>query len=89
MHTETHEKPLNAIVASVQLPTVSDSEFEASLNELRELAKTLGFKVVQTFIQKRSGFDTTAYMGVGKPFWSITKFPPRKPAIWSWMSVAR
>lgn len=66
MHTETHEKPLTAIVAAVQLPTVSDYEFEASLNELRELAKTLGFKVVQTFIQKRSGFDTTAYLGVGK-----------------------
>ena len=54
------------MVAAVQLPTVSDSEFEASLGELRELAKTLGFKVVHTFVQKRSGFDTTAYLGTGK-----------------------
>jgi GTP-binding protein HflX len=45
---------------------VSDTEFEASLAELRDLAKTLGFKVVHTFTQKRSGFDTTAYMGAGK-----------------------
>ena len=34
--------------------------------ELRELAKTLGFIVVHTFTQKRSGFDTTAYLGEGK-----------------------
>ncbi len=41
-------------------------EFAASLMELRELAKTLGFEVVETFTQKRSSFDTTAYLGVGK-----------------------
>jgi GTP-binding protein HflX len=55
-----------AVVAAVQLPNVSDVEFEASLTELRELAKTLGFEVVHTFVQKRSGFDTTGYLGVGK-----------------------
>ena len=53
-------------MAAVQLPQVSDVEFNASITELRELAKTLGFAVVQTFIQKRSSFDTTAYLGVGK-----------------------
>ncbi len=53
-------------MAAVQLPSVSDMEFEASLSELRELAKTLGFEIVRTFIQKRSSFDTTAYLGVGK-----------------------
>jgi len=53
-------------VASVQLPGVSDVEFEASLTELRELAKTLGYTVTRTFTQKRSGFDSTAYLGVGK-----------------------
>ena len=57
---------MNAIVAAVQLPGVSDIEFESSLTELRELAKTLGFAVVHTFMQKRSGFDATAYLGVGK-----------------------
>ncbi|GGY20125.1 GTPase HflX [Paludibacterium paludis] len=66
MHTEVNEKPLLAIVASVQLPTVSDEEFEASLTELRELAKTLGYRVVRTFTQKRGGFDRTAYLGTGK-----------------------
>ena len=66
MQREVNEKPVCAIAAAVQLPNVSDIEFEASLSELRELAKTLGFTVVRTFIQKRNGFDTTAYLGVGK-----------------------
>jgi GTP-binding protein HflX len=54
------------IIAAVQLPNVSEHEFLASLAELRELAKTLGFEVVRTFIQKRAGFDRTGYLGVGK-----------------------
>ena len=66
MPKEVIEKPLFAVVAAVQLPHVSDHEFDASINELRELAKTLGFKVVRTFIQKRAGFDKTGYLGVGK-----------------------
>ncbi|HEU5178737.1 MAG TPA: GTPase HflX [Burkholderiales bacterium] len=57
---------MRAIVAAVQLPSVSDLEFEASLTELRQLAKTLGFEVVATFTQKRSGFDSKAYFGTGK-----------------------
>ena len=55
-----------AVVAAVQLPTVSDEELESSLDELRELAKTLGFEVVATFTQKRSSFGSTAYIGAGK-----------------------
>ncbi|QRM20358.1 GTPase HflX [Dechloromonas sp. TW-R-39-2] len=66
MQNDLREKPSYAVAAAVQLPHVSDFEFEASLAELRELAKTLGFTVVRTFIQKRSGFDATAYLGVGK-----------------------
>ncbi len=66
MQKEVKEKPRYAIVAAVQVPSVSDIEFEASLNELRELAKTLGYEVVRTFVQKRSGFDMTAYLGAGK-----------------------
>ncbi len=66
MSQEVKENPRFAVVASVQLPSVSDHEFEASLNELRELAKTLGYKIVHTFTQKRSGFDSTAYLGTGK-----------------------
>ena len=52
---EPGQKPTRAIVAAVQLSGVSDLEFEASLTELRELAKTLGFTVTRTFTQKRSG----------------------------------
>lgn len=66
MQKEVKEQPRYAAVAAVQLPNVTDLEFEASLNELRELAKTLGFEVVRTFVQKRPGFDVTAYLGAGK-----------------------
>ena len=66
MQIDAQEKSRYAVAAAVQLPGVSDVEFEASLTELRELAKTLGFQVVQTFVQKRAGFDTTGYLGVGK-----------------------
>ncbi len=53
-------------MAAVQLPGVSDLEFDASLTELRQLAKTLGFEVVGRFTQKRARFDPAAYFGVGK-----------------------
>jgi len=66
MRKETREKPQRAIVAAVQLPGVSDIEFDVSVNELRGLGKTLGFEVVGTFTQKRAKFDTAAYVGVGK-----------------------
>ncbi|MEW6590533.1 MAG: GTPase HflX, partial [Pseudomonadota bacterium] len=66
MSNDAPEKPRYAIAAAVQLPGVSDFEFEASLTELRELAKTLGYTVTRTFTQKRAGFDSTAYLGVGK-----------------------
>lgn len=66
MPNDAPEKPRYAIAAAVQLPGVSDFEFEASLTELRELAKTLGYTVTRTFTQKRAGFDSTAYLGVGK-----------------------
>ena len=66
MSHETKEKPRRALVAAVQRTSVSDAEFEASLTELRQLAKTLGFEVVGTFTQKRAQFDQTAYFGTGK-----------------------
>ncbi|MDB2705072.1 GTPase HflX [Pseudomonadota bacterium] len=55
-----------ALIVAVQLDSVSDIEFESSLAELGDLAKTLGLEVVGQFTQKRSSFDSTAYMGVGK-----------------------
>ncbi|MBA3033433.1 MAG: GTPase HflX [Gammaproteobacteria bacterium] len=66
MQKEVKEKPKYAVVAAVQLPNVSDVEFEASLAELRDLAKTLGYEITATFTQKRTSFDTTAYLGAGK-----------------------
>jgi GTP-binding protein HflX len=66
MTRDPSQKPPRAVVAAVQLPGTSDAEFDASLTELRQLAKTLGFEVVATFTQKRAGFDATAYFGLGK-----------------------
>ena len=66
MQTDSNTPLLPAIVAAVQLPNVTDLEFEASLNELRELAKTLGYHIVHTFVQNRTSFDMTAYLGEGK-----------------------
>ena len=60
MSSEVQVASRRAVVASVQLPDVSDVDFESSLDELREMAKTLGFEVVATFTQKRSSFDTSA-----------------------------
>lgn len=64
--TREGSKPKRAIVAAVQLPGVTDLEFDASLAELRQLAKTLGFEVVHRFTQKRAGLDAAGYFGVGK-----------------------
>ena len=63
---EVKAKPQYAVVAAVQLSNVSDVEFEASLAELRDLAKTLGYEITATFTQKRASFDATAYLGAGK-----------------------
>ena len=57
---------MRAIVVAVQLPSVSDVEFDASLVELRRLAKTLGHEVVGRFTQKRASFHSAAYLGSGK-----------------------
>ncbi|TMG73823.1 MAG: GTPase HflX [Betaproteobacteria bacterium] len=66
MIRQADRKPKRAVVAAVQKPAVSDAEFAASLSELRQLAKTLGFEVVGTFTQKRAGFDSAGYFGLGK-----------------------
>ncbi len=66
MQKESNIPAVRAIVAAVHLNSVSDIEFASSLTELRELAKTLGYEVVGTFVQKRATFDTTAYLGIGK-----------------------
>ncbi|MDA8257328.1 MAG: GTPase HflX [Betaproteobacteria bacterium] len=79
MQKEVKEKPRYAVVAAVQLPNVNDVEFESSLAELRDLAKTLGYIITATFVQKRSSFDSTAYMGTGKRQ-EIREFIDSEPA---------
>jgi GTP-binding protein HflX len=79
MRKEVKEKPKYAVVASVQLPNVTDLEFAASLAELRDLAKTLGFEITATFTQKRSSFDSSAYLGLGKRQ-EIREYIDSKPA---------
>ena len=56
----------HTVVAAVQLGNVSDAEHEASVTELCQLARTLGFEVVATYRQKRRHFDAAAYLGRGK-----------------------
>jgi GTPase len=65
-HPEPSAIPKLAVIAAVHLQSVTDDEFMASVHELRELAKTLGYQVVATFSQKRVGFDPNAYLGAGK-----------------------
>lgn len=66
MKAELENGHKRAVVAAVQLPHITDLEFEASLTELRELAKTLGLTIINTFTQRRLKFDTTTYLGDGK-----------------------
>jgi GTPase len=66
MNRELEEKRTRAVIAAVKLPDVSEAEADSSVTELRQLAKTLGFEVVGTFVQQRTGFDPTAYLGAGK-----------------------
>ena len=64
---ETDQKATTrAIVAAVQLSNVSDMEFDASLAELRQLGKTLGFEVVGRFTQNLAHFNSGGYFGTGK-----------------------
>ena len=66
MSIDLQTRRQRAVVVAVQLPRVSELELTSSLNELRELAKTLGYEVVGSLIQKRASFDIAGYLGVGK-----------------------
>jgi GTP-binding protein HflX len=66
MIRDAGHKPKRALIAAVQRPDVSDAELDASLAELRQLAKTLGFAVVGVSTQKRASFDSAGYLGAGK-----------------------
>jgi GTP-binding protein HflX len=55
-----------AVLVGVQLPTVTDVEHEASLNELGRLVKTLGYDVAGTVSQRRDALSSGAVLGEGK-----------------------
>ena len=55
-----------ALLVGVRLPGVSEVEFEASLDELERLVRTLGYRVVARIHQTRSTLAPTAVLGGGK-----------------------
>jgi GTP-binding protein HflX len=63
---ENLQRPSRALVLAVQRPSVGDDELARSLDELRQLARTLGIEVMATVTQKRDAFDATGYLGPGK-----------------------
>ena len=55
-----------ALLVGVRLPGVSEAEFDASLDELDRLVKTLGYRVVSRVTQTRGTLAPTAVLGEGK-----------------------
>lgn len=55
-----------AAIAAVKLPNVTETEFEASLAELRRLVTTLGYEVVTRVTQTRLQLSAAAVFGEGK-----------------------
>ncbi|HEY5957424.1 MAG TPA: GTPase HflX, partial [Polyangiaceae bacterium] len=55
-----------AVLVGVQLPSVSDVEHEASLNELGRLVTTLGYSVAGVVSQKREKLSSVSVLGEGK-----------------------
>lgn len=66
MKKQPQQKRPKAVIVSVQLPDVSDSEMHESSAELRRLVETLGFDVIERFIQKRKALAGATVVGEGK-----------------------
>ncbi|HEX3850339.1 MAG TPA: GTPase HflX, partial [Polyangiaceae bacterium] len=62
----TPESLPKALLVGVRLPGVSEQDFEASLDELERLVKTLGYRVVARITQTRSTLAQAAVLGEGK-----------------------
>ncbi|HEY2899212.1 MAG TPA: GTPase HflX, partial [Polyangia bacterium] len=60
------ESARRAVLLAVQLPEVTDADFEDALGELGRLARTLGLGVVASVSQKRGSFHSATYVGAGK-----------------------
>jgi GTP-binding protein HflX len=63
---ETKPDRPRAVLVGVQLPGVSEADFESSLRELARLAKTLGLTVVGRVTQRRARLAPAAVLGAGK-----------------------
>jgi len=63
---ETKEPQSKALLVGIQLPQMSESENQASLQELKRLVDTLGFEVVGFVSQKRSSVKGALVVGEGK-----------------------
>ncbi|MGZ5230078.1 MAG: GTPase HflX [Burkholderiales bacterium] len=63
---ETKAPIPRAILVGIQVPSVDDVAHAASLEELRRLLKTLGYEVVGTISQKRTGFGGATVLGKGR-----------------------
>lgn len=59
-------QPLRAALVAVQLPTVDDVAFSASIAEMHRLARTLGLSVAATVKQKRRTLHAGTVVGSGK-----------------------
>lgn len=55
-----------AVLIGIQLPRVSDDELQGSVAELRRLVDTLGYSVIGSLSQKRTGLSGATVVGEGK-----------------------
>src|SRR6266851_1605900 len=63
---ETKPPLPRAILVGIQLPSVDDVAYAASIKELGRLVKTLGYEVVGTLSQKRDEIDGGTVLGKGR-----------------------
>ena len=63
---ETKPRVARAILVGIQVPGVDDAAHAASLQELARLVKTLGYEVVGTISQKRTGIGGGTVLGKGR-----------------------
>ncbi len=59
-------EPPKLLAVAVQLPDQTDEQVTASLDELAELVRTAGGRVVGRVVQKRERHDRNSYLGSGK-----------------------
>jgi GTP-binding protein HflX len=66
MNHDLRSEKLNAVLVGLLLPKMTNQELDLSLQELSQLVKTLGYKVVGRVTQKRSSSKYASVLGEGK-----------------------